>query len=99
LQDYTDNAFDDEEMLLSAIIADVEADKGREVVEHDDFKAFYHEGGWRKLGYTKRQLEDRIQKGAGRILGFESALRVLYTAQTAREQRYLGDTTTTEESH
>lgn len=85
MTDYTDEAFNEPDMLLAALIADVEADKGRDRVEYDNMNEAYHADRWKAEGYTKRQFEDRMQRMTGRILGAEHALSVMYRAQSVRE--------------
>jgi hypothetical protein len=91
MNDYTNTDFDDDSMLIAALIADIEADKARVRIEYDNMKETYHRQTWRREGYaSKGEFTDRMERRAGEILGFENALRTLYIAQTAREQRRKG---------
>lgn len=80
MTDFTDRAFEDRKMIVDQLIADIEGDKGRVAIENDDFKKFYLDGEWRKLGYTKRELEERMNRGRGEVMGMEASLRHLYQA-------------------
>jgi hypothetical protein len=84
VNDFRDKAFDDPDMLLAGLIADVEQDKGRVQVRYETLKETYHAGQWRSLGFTKRQIEDRMTRISGEVLGFKGALSVLYRAVNAR---------------
>lgn len=62
---------------LDTLIADIEAHKSRIRIEFDDMKAGYLAGRYRPYG-TKRDVEQRLSKMTGEVLGMEYALSYLY---------------------
>lgn len=88
MTDYTDPIFDDEELLLASLIADVEADKSREREEYEQMKHAFVMGEWRKWGYNKTEMVRKLDDLNGKIMGFEKALRTLYIADGQRKKRY-----------
>jgi len=80
---WNDREFDVPDMLLAGLIAEVERTKGLRRIEYDNMKHSYLAGD--KQGYTKRQIEDKMLRLAGEILGFEEALSTLYSARFERQ--------------
>lgn len=70
------------DIVVMQAIDGIEKNKGRIQIEYHDMKDTYLAGGYRQYG-TKREVEERLKKLTGEILGHEAALSVLYTMKNA----------------
>lgn len=71
--------------VLSIIIHAVEEEKAEQLAAYEAHKNVYLNNRYRSAGLTKRQIEDKMQRINGRILGIESALSTLYQLKARTE--------------
>lgn len=70
--------FEDE---LDILIAEIEKRKSSARIAYDDLKHSYLQGDYRRFG-TKREVESKLSRLSGEVVGFENALSVLYTRRS-----------------
>lgn len=81
----TDDLFQEAlELVLAVLINRLEQEKSLARVEYEHLKEEYLKGRYRRYG-TKREVETRLGKINGEIMGFEKSLSVLYRASDSGE--------------
>jgi hypothetical protein len=76
--------WNDTDLALAVAVDGIEKKKDESRSEYHKVHALYHSNSYRKAGFSKRDIEDVMQRLTGKILGYEMSLTVLYTMVNER---------------